>query len=90
MSSNIWNKKFFYSNLKVKIDSKKLYSSDGYSVQELIKVASILYKAKKTTYIRDDYDNSNELDITSRKQDIKQIKSLSEDIIETGLNVKYY
>ena len=71
----------------MKIDSKKLYSSDGYSVQELIKVASILYKAKKTTYIRDDYDNSNELDITSRKQDIKQIKTLSEDIVETGLNV---
>ena len=87
MSSNNTLYQFFYSNLKVKIDSKKLYSSDGYSVQELIKVASIIYKAKKTTYMRDDYDNSNELDITSRKQDIKQIKSLSEDIVETGLNV---
>jgi hypothetical protein len=74
-------------NFKVKLDSKKLYSSDGYSIQELLKVASILYKAKKAVYARDDYESANELDISSRKQDISQVKVLSNDIVETGLNV---
>jgi hypothetical protein len=36
---------------------------------------------------KDDYEFSTELDISSRKQDINQIKVLSTEIVETGLNV---
>jgi hypothetical protein len=36
---------------------------------------------------KDDYEFSTELDISSRKQDINQIKVLSSEIVETGLNV---
>jgi hypothetical protein len=36
----------------------------------------------------DEYEYSTELDITSRRQDINQIKDLSAEIVETGLNVK--
>jgi hypothetical protein len=36
---------------------------------------------------KDDYEFSTELDISSRKQDINQIKILSSEIVETGLNV---
>lgn len=66
---------------------KKIYSSDGYSIQEIIKIAEILYKAKKSMNSKDDYEYSTELDISSRKQDINQIKVLSTEIVETGLNV---
>jgi hypothetical protein len=53
----------------------------------LLKVASILYKAKKAIYVRDDFESANDLDISSRKQDVNQIKVLSNEIVETGLNV---
>jgi hypothetical protein len=39
---------------------------------------------------KDDYEFSTELDISSKKQDINQIKILSSEIVETGLNVKLY
>lgn len=81
---------FFYSNLKIKINLKKIYSSDGYSIQEIIKVAEVLYKAKKSMSAKDDYEFSSELDISSRKQDINQIKILSSEIVETGLNVNIF
>lgn len=78
---------FFYTNLKIKLNLKKLYQADGFSVQELIKVAEVLYKAQKSVNAREDFDASNELDITSRLQDIKQIKSLSTEIVETGVTL---
>ena len=71
----------------MKLNSKKLYSSDGYCVQELLKISDILYKAKKSVNSKEDYEYSTELDITSRKQDITQIKILSSEIVETGLNL---
>ena len=38
---------FFYNNLKLKLNSKKLYAADGHAVQELLKVVQVLYNAKK-------------------------------------------
>lgn len=76
----------------MKLNSKLLYQSDGYSVQELLKIAEILYKAK-LTFInnKEDFEFSQDLDVTSRKQDISQIKELSDDIVQTGLYVhKHY
>ncbi len=66
---------------------KKVYSSDGYAVQELLKVAEILYRAKKSVGSKEEFEYSTELDLTSRKQEINQIKSLSSEIVETGLNL---
>lgn len=78
---------FFFQNLKLKLNLKKVYSSDGHCVQELLKIAEILYKAKQSVTSHEDYQSSSELDITSRKNDINQIKNLSSEIVETGLNV---
>jgi len=75
--------------LKVKLNLKKLYQADGFSVQELIKIAEVLYKAQKSINAKDEFDSSNELDITSRLQDIKQIKTLSTEIVESGVTVIY-
>jgi len=76
-------------NLKIKLNLKKLYQADGFSVQELIKIAEVLYKAQKSVNSKDEFDSSNELDITSRLQDIKQIKTLSNEIVESGVTVNY-
>ena len=32
----------------IKLNTKKLYSADGYAVKELLKIASVLYSAMKT------------------------------------------
>lgn len=79
---------FFYSNIKVKLNPKKLYAADGHCVQELLKVADILYKAKRSVSLQNDYDYSQELDITSKKNDIDNAKNLSSEIVEIGLNVR--
>jgi len=78
---------FFNQNLKIKLNIKKLYSSDGYCIQELLKIAEILYKAKNSIKNKEDFEFSNELDLTSRKAEIVQIKTLSTEIVETGLNL---
>ena len=35
----------FASKARIKLNTKKLYQADGYAVQELLKIATILYKA---------------------------------------------
>lgn len=40
---------FFYIQLKLKLNPKKIYSSDGYAIQEILKVSEILYKAKNSS-----------------------------------------
>lgn len=80
---------FFYTNAKIKLNPKKVYASDGHCVQELLKVADILYKAKRSVALQNDYEFGQELDISSRKNEIEQIKNLSEDIVSLGLNVSF-
>jgi len=78
---------FFYQNLKIKLNLRKLYSSDGYCVQELLKVTEILYKAKNVLKSKDDFDFSTELDITTRKQEINECKVISREIVESSFNL---
>lgn len=35
----------------IKLNTKKLYSADGYAVKELLKIASVLYSAMRTNKI---------------------------------------
>ena len=78
---------FFYNNLKIKLNSKKLYAADGHAVQELLKVIQVLYNAKKSVSFQNDYEVGQELDITSKKNDLNTIKELSQEIVDLGLNV---
>lgn len=78
---------FFHQNLKLTLNPKKIYSSDGHCVQELLKVTEILYNAKKSVSFGNDYDCGKELDITSRRNDIDNMKILSNEIVELGINV---
>ena len=78
---------FFYQNLKVQLNPKKLYSADGHAVQELLKVAQILYDAKKTVESEKDFSYGQELDISSKKNDLNQMKNISGEIVDLGLNL---
>ena len=78
---------FFYQNLKVQLNPKKLYSADGHAVQELLKVAQILYDAKKTVENEKDFSYGQELDISSKKNELNQMKNISGEIVDLGLNL---
>ena len=80
---------FFYQNLKVKLNLKKIYAADGHCVKEILKIADIIYKAKKAVSLENDFENAQELDISSRKNEIEEIKNLSNEIVEFGINVFY-
>ena len=47
---------FFFTNLKIKLNLKKLYGADGYCVQELLKISEVLYKAQKSVTSKDDFE----------------------------------
>ena len=44
----------------IKLNTKKLYQSDGYAVKELLKVTSVLYFAMKTNVTTDDSSQAGE------------------------------
>ena len=79
--------KFFYTNLKVQLNPKKLYAADGHAVQELLKVAQILYDAKKTVESEKDFSYGQELDRSSKKNDLNQMKNISGETVDLGLNL---
>ena len=78
---------FFYQNLKVQLNPKKLYAAYGHAVQELLKVAQILYDAKKAVENEKDFSYGQELDISSKKNDLNQMKNISGEIVDLGLNL---
>jgi len=79
--------KFFYQNLKLQLNPKKLYAADGHAVQELLKVAKILYDAKKIVENEKEFTYGLELDISSKKNDLNQMKNISGEIVDLGLNL---
>lgn len=74
----------------IKLNTKKLYMADGYAVKELVKIASVLYSAMKSTYSTDDKDgdsadaSSLSFDIDSKIQDLKAVRKLSTEITQRG------
>ena len=41
--------KFFLSKTRIKLNMKKLYQADGFAVRELLKIATMLYKAQRSS-----------------------------------------
>ncbi|XP_076075448.1 clusterin-associated protein 1-like isoform X3 [Mytilus galloprovincialis] len=81
---------FMATKAHIKLNTKKLYQSDGYAVKELLKVTSVLYNAMKTntsnqTDSNDDSDVSAlSFDITSRIGDLKEARRLASEITSKG------
>lgn len=84
----------------IKLNTKKLYQSDGYAVKELLKVTSVLYNAMKTN-TSNQADSNDDSDVSALSFDITSrvshfilsqgnvfaiISSLSHVILHPGLN----
>ena len=59
------DRSFQATKTRIKLNPKKLYMADGYSVQEMLKVVSMLYNAVKSNKA----DQANE-DVTERSFDV--------------------
>ena len=53
----------------IKLNTKKLYQSDGYAVKELLKVTSVLYNAMKTN-VTSQSDSTDDTDVSALSFDI--------------------
>eukprot|EP00877_Chromochloris_zofingiensis_P002789 jgi/Chrzof1/12510/Cz06g36260.t1 len=70
---------------RVKLNIKKLYSADGVAVKELLKLASLLYKATQTATLNDE-DSADVSDITSslKQLDARSMKACAAEIVRAG------
>lgn len=72
----------FAVKARIKLLPKKIYGADGYAVQEILKVATLLFKA----YIapgRED-DESTKFSLPSKLANVKDLKGLATEITEKG------
>ncbi|KAI8835187.1 Clusterin-associated protein-1 [Chytriomyces cf. hyalinus JEL632] len=76
---------FMASKANIKLNTRKLYAADGYAVQELYKIASLLYEANRM-HKNDDFDNLVQppLDISSRLAQLKSCRTLAVSITDQG------
>lgn len=72
----------FYSKARIKLNPKKLYTADGYAVQELLKVASMLYNAYNVK--GDEQEESRDFVLPTRLSNLKGTKGTAQEIIDTG------
>lgn len=64
------------------MNMKKLYYSDGRAVQEILKVAGILYKAQQQQSVDD--DEGAEFNLPAKLQNLKSTKQTSTEISQIG------
>jgi len=73
----------FYNKAQIKLNIKSLYQADGYAVKELLKVASLLYKAfLSATGHRSREIEEEEEPVHGEK--FKDSKNLGSEIVDTG------
>ncbi|XP_039289651.1 clusterin-associated protein 1 [Nilaparvata lugens] len=75
----------------IKLNTRKLYQSDGYAIKEMLKITTVLCDAlRNTASISKDGNDSNEigsnaaLDVASRIQDLKLTRELASHITGKG------
>lgn len=70
---------------RMKLNIKRLYSADGFAVRELLKVATLLYKATvKATDEEEDSSEAVDFHSTLKGFDAKQIKGCATEIVRSG------
>lgn len=65
---------------RLKLNTKKLYASDGKAVQEMLKLATLLYKATKSLKEK----MADEIPPSIKIQDIKSTRVLASEITQSG------
>jgi clusterin-associated protein 1 len=69
---------------RLKLNTKKLYASDGRAVQELLKLATLLYRAIKSTHTQ---LNTDEPPPQIKVSDVKAARLLASEITHSGTKV---
>jgi len=79
---------FMVTKAHIKLNTKKLYSADGYAVKELLKVTSVLYNAMKSNSSDDQLSSEDvapvKIDVTSKIADLKVSRQLASEITSKG------
>lgn len=70
---------------RLRLNPKKLYSADGYAVQELLKLAQVLRDAQvAAASLPADRDTDMDQGLSSKLHDLNKTRSLCSEIIESG------
>lgn len=76
------------SKARLKLNTKKLYASDGRAVQELLKLATLLHKATRSAQPRHRQQSTNAEDDTPppqiKMQDVKDARKLASELTQSG------
>lgn len=78
--------------MNIKLNLKKLYQADGHAVQELLKLATLLYKsARESTEIKNDdhlhANKSNQSQIMNKINEIKNARKIASEITLQGADL---
>ena len=68
----------------IKMNPRRLYGADGYAVKELLKIASLLYKALRFDFSKEETDSEIQQDFSLKLQDLKSCRQLANDITSKG------
>ena len=72
----------FASKTRIKLNTRKLYGADGYAVQEILKVATVLYKAYTSAPAEE--DGGQGFQLPSKLSNLKSHKAIANEITEIG------
>ncbi|XP_063587800.1 clusterin-associated protein 1-like [Penaeus indicus] len=80
---------FMAAKAHVRLNTKKLYQSDGYAVQEILKALTLLYDAiQSNAQAQQDFDDQTEttlnFDVSNKITELKNIRSLASEITKRG------
>ncbi|XP_056392019.1 clusterin-associated protein 1 isoform X2 [Hyla sarda] len=80
---------FMATKAHIKLNTKKLYQADGYSVKELLKITTVLYNAMKTksvdnVQVGDEDTSTFKFDLGTKITDLKMARQLASEITSKG------
>ncbi|XP_064093964.1 clusterin-associated protein 1-like isoform X2 [Macrobrachium nipponense] len=79
---------FMASKAHVRLNTKKLYQSDGYAVQEILKALALLYSAIQNNAegnkVEDQTRPAIHFDVSNKITELKHIRSLASEITSRG------
>ncbi|RWS28939.1 clusterin-associated protein 1-like protein [Leptotrombidium deliense] len=84
---------FCATKAHIKLNTKKLYLADGHAVQELLKMASLLYEAAKSSEVIEENatfsENQALTDSTLivKKSELKKCRQIASEITQKGVNL---
>ena len=77
----------FASKARIQLNAKKLYEAQGYAVKEMLKVASMMYKAMQSSEVYEEDDTNTQMmdfNTSSKLHNLKAARQLATEITETG------